>query len=893
MRGTALPTGAVVFLFSDIEGSTRRWEAETDAMRDALRRHDEILRNEIERRRGYVFKTIGDAFCAAFSSIGDALRSAVEIQRRIEREDFRSVGGIAVRMSIHAGEADERSGDYFGPAVNRTARLLSTGHGGQILLSGLAADLALPALPDGILLRHLGTLPLRDLKEPERVYQPVGPGLRSDFKPLRALETPPNNLPRQLTSFVGREEEVVTVGALLDGSAVVTIVGAGGIGKTRFALEMAASRLNDQRDGAWFVDLSAIADAGLISGAILSALDAQPSSGREPIDDVVEYLSKRELLLVLDNCEQLVGDVAAIVSRIATQCPHVGVLATSREPLDISGERVYRLSSLDLASAVKLFTDRARAADPNFDAAANAATIESICTRVDGMALAIELAAARVRMMSPQDLAHRLELRMLAGGRDRLPRQQTIGATIDWSYDLLRPEEQRCLRRCAIFSGGFSLGVAKEVCSDGDPWDLLERLSSLVDKSLVVLESGACEGRYRLLEPIRQYAAEKLDASGETAEIARRHAGAYAMLARAAYEEWDNGPQPDWMLRLQLDVQNLRDALRWSIEERNDRELGARLTADTTPAFLRLALLPEGRAWCERVLDDDMPLDKDVEARLRYGLSMLYSNIGANKKVLEQALVAVSLYREAGDARGLAQALSQVAARYAPQARYDDALAAAEEALQIARESGDRRLLADTLRRCAQAFAGEGREAVRARYEQSVALFRTLGRNYETARALEWWSQWEAESGGDFRSAAELMLEAGRLDDRDIVKMFTLNDVAGYYLATGDFARAEPMAREALVTAAKARHPVLTALSIAYIAVIEGLRDHSRAARLVGYAAKALRAAEWQLVPFEQKIVDRLFEQLARTIEESELARLLEVGAALNEDEAVAEALSG
>ncbi len=893
MEGNALPTGTVVFLFSDIEGSTQRWDSAGEAMRDALRRHDGILRDEIERRRGYVFKTIGDAFCAAFWTIGDAVESAVEIQRRLGREDFAAVAGLAVRISIGAGEADERSGDYFGPAVNRTARLLSAGSGGQILLAGFAADLALAASSSGISLRNLGTLQLRGLREPEQVYQAIATGLRSDFKPLRELQTPPNNLPRQVTNFVGRNYDVARIEALLDAGAIVTIVGAGGIGKTRCALEVAADRLNDERDGAWFVDLSAVSDSALAAPTMLSALGAQASSDREPIDDLFDYLANRELLLVLDNCEQLVAGVAPTVADMIARCKGIRVLATSREPLDISGESVYRLSSLDLGSAVELFADRARSADPNFDAAAHAGTIETICARLDGMALAIELAAARVRTMSLPDLAQRLQVRMLAGGRDRRPSQQTMQATIDWSYDLLPADQQRCLRCCAVFAGDFPLDVASVVCDDGgDPWTVADNVASLVDKSLVVLGPDGSDRRYRLLEPIREYAEEKLIASGEGAQTARRHASAFAALARTAYDEWDEGPRPDWLGRQQKSLQNFRAALGWSVEEGNDRDTGARLAADTTPMFLRLALLSEGCGWCERVLAAESPLPGAVEARLRYGLSMLYSNIGANKKVLEQALRAASLYREAGDARGLTQALSQVAARYAPLAQYDEARAAAEEALRLAADSGDRRLLADTLRRCAQALAGDGDETVREHYERSVALFRTLGRDDETARALEWWSQWEAETAGDFRAAAELMLEASRLDDRDVVKMFTLNDVAGYLLATGDLARAEPMAREALAAAAKARHRVLTALSIAFIAVSEACRGPARAARLIGYATEELRAAEWQLVPFEQKVVDELLELLAGAIEKSELARLLAAGAALNEEQAVAEALS-
>ncbi len=310
-------------------------------------------------------------------------------------------------------------------------------------------------------MRDLGTLPLRGLREPERVYQAVAPGLRSDFNPLRALRTPPNNLPRQTTSFVGRHEDVAKVEALLEAGAIVTIVGAGGIGKTRCALEVAAGRLNDERDGAWFVDLCALDDPALVPGAMLAALRAPIVPGREPMDDLLEYLTQRELLLVVDNCEQLVAGVAAIVSIAVARCKEIRVLATSREPLDISGERIYRLTSLDLDSAMELFTDRARAADANFTAGADADKIETICERLDGMALAIELAAARVRTMPLSDLAQRLQLRLLAGGRDRRPTQQTMRATIDWSYDLLPPDLQRCLRCCAVFAGDFSLGRRK------------------------------------------------------------------------------------------------------------------------------------------------------------------------------------------------------------------------------------------------------------------------------------------------------------------------------------------------------------------------------------------------------------------------------------------------
>jgi predicted ATPase len=854
-------------------------------MRDALRLHDEILRLEIERQRGSVFKTIGDAFCAAFWSAERALAAAVAIQRRLGREDFSAVGGLAVRIAIHAGETDERGGDYFGSAVNRTARLLSAGHGGQILVSAFAAELAMQNLPSGVVLRHLGVLPLRDLTEPESVFQPIASDLRSEFKPLRALETPPNNLPRQTTSFVGRHEDAVKVEALLDAGALVTVVGAGGIGKTRLALEIAANRLNDEPDGVWFVDLASITNADLIAWTVISALGATPSPGVDPLEDLIGYLQKRELLLLLDNSEHLVADVAVIATQIIARCPHVTVLATSRQPLDITGERIYRLSALDLDSAVQLFNERARSVNPGFRSDAKAPVVEEVCRRLDGIALAIELGAARMRMMTVEDLASHLELRVLAGGRDRRPRQQTMRALIDWSYNLLSGEEQAALRRCAVFVRGFTLEVASQVCSFAvaERWEVFDLLASLVDKSLVVSDTEDPVARYRLLESIREYAAEKLAEAQESSEALSRHARAFAALAHSAENDWE---------RLQPDLANLRVALRWAIEEANDAELGAQLAADTALLFLRLALFTEGIRWCECVLDCGIAIAPELEARLRYGLSMLYSNIGDNKKVLEQARNAAELYNAAGDSIGLARALSQVASRYAMQSQYDRAKDAAEEALELARGVGDRRLLADTLRRCAESFLDEGDSTVRARYRESVALFRALGRNDETARALDWWAKFELERG-NYDAAVGRLLEAAALDERDEGLMFHTNDIASCYLAVGDRASAEPFARQSLSLAAKANHSILTSLAVSYLAIIASDRDAPKAARLIGYAREQLKAAGWDLLQPDAMLMEKLQETLERQLDPSELTELYAEGAAWSEDRAVAGALSG
>jgi predicted ATPase/class 3 adenylate cyclase len=887
VESLALPTGTVAFLFSDIEGSTRRWDAYGDAMRDAVRRHDDILRSEIERRRGYVFKTIGDAFCAAFWSVGEALEAAVDAQRQLRRENFADVDELRVRMAIAAGEADERSGDYFGTPVNRVARLLSAGHGGQILVSGDAADLLTGNLPAGITLRHLGTIPLRDLKEPERVFQAVAAELRAEFKPLRALETPPNNLPLQPTSFVGRQQDVLRIERLLETEALVTVVGAGGMGKTRLALEAATSVLNDRKDGTWFVDLASISDEALVISLLLSVLGADQAKDVAPLDALLKYLDERETLLVLDNCEHLIAEVARVAVSLIKRCRYVTILATSRAPLNISGEHVYQMSGLHLDSAVQLFNERARAASRDVSDEKNRPFVEDICRRLDGIALAIELAAARVRTIPIAKLSEHLELRILTGGRDRQPRQQTMHALIDWSYNLLTPQEQDFLRRCAPCMGGFTLESAIAFCGTDDV-GTIDLVSSIVDKSLFVADMEEAGPRYRLLEPIRQFAREKLDEIGETQGALQRHAQVYAAIASDGYEEWDTNPGHDWLARLENDLANFRAALSWTTGDGNDLVLGASIAGSTAPVFMRLTLLSEGTQWCERVLGAGVSLPPDSEARLRYTLSMLYNNQGAARNALAQAEEAVLLYRRAGDDRGLARALSQVANQGAQEKDFNSAKPAAEASLERAREIGDRRLLADVLRRCALSFSGDGAEHVRAMYAESAALSQSLGLDEDAARTLHWLGVFEAKLG-NYDEAAKRFIEARPFAD-GYLAMLIVGDLATCRFLMGDLANAEPAAREALVLGTTLRHPLETLFALSYVAAVTGERNASEAARLIGYAEERLRVAGWTRVSYDRAMVDRLERVLKQHIPESELSRLFAAGATLSEEEAVARA---
>lgn len=879
-------TGA--FLFSDIEGSTRRWERHGERMRAVLRHHDEIVRTAIERCGGNVFKTMGDAFCAIFDTAAAALAAAIEAQRGLQRADFDSVGGLDVRMAIHAGEADARDRDYFGPAVNRTARLLAAGNGGQILLSAAAAEDARAGLPGGVELRHLGTLALRDIAEPEDVYQAIVSDLRVPLKPLRGVETAPNNLPRPATSLVGRRGDVDRLENLLRRHRLVTILGAGGLGKTRLALEAAAATLNGYRDGAWFVDLASMADTQLVAAAVLSAIGVAHSDRRPAIDALLEYLAKRELLLLLDNCEHLVSGVASVAAAILRHCPGVTLLATSREALDVGGERVYRLSSLDVGAAMQLFEERARLVDPAFRPEEHRGAVREICVRLDGMALALELAAARLRTMGVDALLSRLSPSLLAGGRDKDPRQQTMEALIGWSYDLLVEDERGFLRACAVFSGGFDARSAAAVGVDGPPDEprAFAVLTSLVEKSLVLY--AADSGRYRLLEPIREVLFSRLRESGEAEGAHRRHARAFAAFASATYEAWERGADADWLVRAGDEIHNVRAALNWALGGKHELVTGAHLAADAVPIFLRLSRLIEGARWCETVLDSAIELPFAVEARLRYGLSSLYTNLGSNKLVLPQAQTAVALYRQAGDLYGVTRALSQCAHHFARRHEYASARASAAESLELARSLGDALLLAAALQRCASAFEDAGIAAVRERYAESVELFRSLERDQETARALTWWGQSEAEAG-NFSQAAERLLEARAIAGGDLAANL-VTDIVGCYLAMGEAAKARPLAFEALVRMWDDRHPVALPMTVLYCAAIAVAERPADAARLLGYAESRLLQAEWKLVAPDDVIAGGLNERLRRALDESARARFQSEGAAWADERAVAAA---
>jgi predicted ATPase/class 3 adenylate cyclase len=607
-----IPTGTVTFLLTDIEGSTRLWEHDSEAMREGLALHDGIIREAVSHHEGYVFATGGDGFAVSFARAGDAIAAAASAQLGLGVQAL-----PPVRMGVHTGETDERDGDYFGHAVNRTARLMAIAHGGQVLVSQATAQLV-----DGVELRDLGEHRLRDLSQPERVFQLIVAGTKDDFPPLRSLDALPTNLPVQLTTFVGRDDELKHITGLVVDHRLVTITGVGGVGKTRIALQVSAELLPGERDGVWLCELASAEDDDALADVVALALRAPARPALSLLESVVEFLRTKELLLVVDNCEHLLAAASTLVERVLQSCPGVRVIATSREGLGLSGEQLWPLRSLSMpgrsepfdvvaaSDAVQLFVDRARSVDPGFALDEHdAQAVGEICRRLDGIPLAIELAAARVAAMAPTEIASLLDerFRLLTGGRRRaVERHHTLRATVDWSYSLLEETERIVFDRLGVFSGTFDASAAQAVAaSDGlGHFDVLDALGELVAKSMLGAEHHDGRTRYQLLETLRQYALEQLDEHHGTDTFRRRHAEHYAAFAERVGPLLLGSEELVWRPRLKVEIDSLRAAVGWAIERDtdDDRELALVILA----SLAREVVLDRGSgmgAWAERAIE--------------------------------------------------------------------------------------------------------------------------------------------------------------------------------------------------------------------------------------------------------------------------------------------------
>jgi len=615
-------------------------------MRSALERHDSILRAAIDGHGGYVFSTGGDGFGVAFPRAGDAIEAAVEAQTALAAESWPEGTRIRVR-GLHTGEVAERGGDYFGTAVNQAARLMTVGHGGQVLVSAVTAGL----VGGEVKVVDLGEHRLRDLSGATRVFQVHADGLRVKFPRLRTVDAAPGNLPVRSTKFVGRDAEVAELVDLVRANRLMTLTGVGGVGKTRLAVQVAAELVTEFPDGVWLVELAPVSEPGAVADAAATTLGITPQAGFTVAEAVARGLSGRQLLVV-DNCEHVLGAAAELVEAILARTTNVAVLATSREGLRVAAEHLWPVPSLDTRAGVgsageELFVERARAVGPGFALATDddAAAVEEGCRRLDGIALAIELAAARMVSMSPQEVRDRLgdRFRLLSGSRRGLERHQTLRHAVGWSYELLGDDERAELMRCAVFAGGFDLAAALAVSGGLDEYAMLDVLDSLVRKSLVIVERSGGHVRYGMLETIRQFAEDQLGAAGTTTEIRERHARYYADKAVACSDVWDGPRQRDALDWLDIEYANLRAAFRWAVD-RADLATAAAIATYTSVLGQPLGRF-ESVGWAEEILSAATAAELGRLPRL-YDAASLCAFTGRPEVALRYIQVAVALQED-------------------------------------------------------------------------------------------------------------------------------------------------------------------------------------------------------------------------------------------------------
>jgi predicted ATPase/class 3 adenylate cyclase len=622
----SLPSGTVTFLFTDIEGSTKLAQEHPDKMPALLARHHEILKQSIQTQNGHVFQIIGDAFCTAFHTAPEAFKAALAAQRALVCEPW-DPAPIKVRMGIHTGAAqagaiEDHAGGYVGYlTLTRVQRVMSIAHGGQILLSHSTAELVRGELPERVSLHDMGEHSLKGLVNTDHLWQPLAPDLPADFPPLHSITSISNNLPAQLTSFIGREKEMAEIKQALGEHRLVTLTGSGGAGKSRLSLQVASDALVQFPNGIWFVELAPLSEPDLIPQTILTAAGIQTQQGNTALESLIDFLREKTSLLILDNCEHLIEACARFTETLLSSAPNLKILASSREALGVKGEQAWRVPSLSAPDikhppsfeqliqyeSVRLFIDRASLVQPHFVITnENAPAVTKICQRLDGIPLAIELAAARLRTLNAEQIAMRLDdrFRLLTGGtRTALPRQQTLRALIDWSYDLLSENERTLLRRLAVFSGGWALEAAEQVCSDENikADEVLDLLDHLVDKSLVVVEAGQdLETRYRYMETIRQYAREKLPESGESTTYRNRHLAYFLKWVRDIEPSLRGPQQVELLNRLENEIDNLRAALEWAQD--SDCASGLQLASMLKWFWHLCNHYEEGAGWLENLL---------------------------------------------------------------------------------------------------------------------------------------------------------------------------------------------------------------------------------------------------------------------------------------------------
>ena len=738
------PSGSVTFLFTDIEGSTLLAQKHHDRLPEVLNLHNSILHKATESNSGFVFRIVGDAFCCAFATCEDAIRAAVDAQRALGRESW-GEAVIKVRMGIHSGYAEWNGTDYMGYiTLARVNRVMSVAFGGQVLVSSESYNKSNINELGKITFRDLGERRLKDLIQPMKLYQVITEGTQSEFPPLNTLDARPNNLPVQLTSFIGREKDLSELKKLLSNSRLVTLLGTGGTGKTRLALQAGADIIDEYANGVWFADLSALQDPLLLPQNLEQLFAINERHKQTPEELLVEFLKNKELLIILDNCEHLIDACATLAQNILQQSPKVRILATSRESLRCQGESVYKVSSLKHPDpkekytpeqltqfeAVRLFIERALAVNPSFRVNdKNAPALAQICSQLDGIPLALELAAVRTKALSLEDICSRLENRfsLLTGGkRTSLPRQKTLRAMIDWSFDLLSENEKIFWRRLSVFSGGWKLEVAEQICPDEliDQYDILDLTNELTEKSVISFSEQS--GKFRMLETIRQYGAEKLREAGEEKRFCNKHFDYYLSMCESSFVDMNGPRSKEWLDRFEDDYANIHSALRWA-SENGLYEQGNRLSFALGKLWEVRGYLFEGNMWLQKFLKDTSVLTPMTISKSKLLAGIIATILGENERALPLTKESLEISRELEDKNGISQCLNVLGMISLDMSNLKDAKDYLSEALHIRRQIGRNIGLCSALNSLGLILIQEGNyENALEHYKEAIEIAREL-----------------------------------------------------------------------------------------------------------------------------------------------------------------------
>ncbi len=909
------PIGTVTFLFTDIERSTYLLERLGDRYADVLAEYQRLLRTTYQEHGGQEVNTPGDGYFAVFHRARDALLAAVAAQRALMGRPWPEGARVGVRMALHTGEPLSRDTGYVGMDVHRAARMCAAAHGGQVLLSQTTWDLVAGDLPKGTSLRDLGEHRLKDLGLPQRMYQIVAADLAAEFPPLRSVDVLSNNLPLQLTTFIGRVHEIAEVTRLLSRTRLLTLTGAGGSGKTRLAIQVAADLLETFPDGVWWTELGPLADPELVPRAVATALTVPEQPGRALGETLSDFLGPKDLLLALDNCEHLVSACASLADTLLRACPTLRILATSREALGLAGELTYRVPSLSLPDiqrlpatqqlldyeAIRLFVERATFSDPRFEITSNnAAAMAQICTRLDGIPLAIELAAARVKVLAVEQIARRLDDRfgLLTGrGRATIPRHQTLRAALDWSYALLSETERLALSRLSVFAGGWTLEAAEAVwAGDGpDASEILDLLTQLVDKSLVLMETHGGEARYRLLETVRQYGRDHLQDSGGEEGALRSHRDFFLALAEKAAPHLFGAESVTWLDTLEVEQDNLRAAFNWSLGT-DDVERAAHLAVALTRLWYFRGYFKEGWESLTKVLGRGGECAPLARARVLTSAGALAFARGDHAQAVALGEDALVLFRQLGNTRDIALCTYRIGNACNLMGDFARAAEYLDEGMRLSRDLGDEVVLGEVLRTRGHVEARKGNYAAATpMLEEGLVRHRNVGYKRGAAISLRYLGMVKLYQN-EF-AQAEGLLKESVAQSRDIgdkeALAYALCGMGSALRRSGDLEGASTCYRESLTLARDVGMKWATVECLHGLGAIRAARGRPQeAAHLLGAAAKLCEAAQYSLPHAEQIDYDGVAAAIRRALGKSAYARAIAEGRAITLGQAIEAALA-